>query len=370
MNNRQNKKERMVILANNSDGLYRFRSDFIQSMNNYYDTVVSTPFDTFVPELQCICHKVIETKVDRRGINPIKDFQLINAYRRIIKNEKPGLVVTYTIKPNIYGGLISQIKNVPYVVNITGLGSVFDTKGILRELVIRLYHLALKKVKIVFFENEGDRDLFVKSVGIPLEKTHVLHGAGVNTEKFIYQQYPQNKAIHFLFVGRVMKEKGIDELLEATEKLIKEGANCFLDVVGPCEEDYSTVLSKCERQGWLKYHGFQTDVRPFIESCDCFVLPSYHEGMANTNLECAASGRPIITSNIPGCKEAVLETKSGLLCEPHNSDSLLSCMRTMINLNREDRIQMGVAGRKHMLKHFEKKVVVRETVEAIQQALL
>ena len=159
-----------------------------------------------------------------------------------------------------------------------------------------------------------------------------------------------------------MKEKGIDELFEVMKRLVAEGKQCFLDVVGPFEEDYKDKLEQYENDGWLKYHGYQSDVRPFINNCHCFVLPSYHEGMANTNLECASSGRPVITSNIPGCKEALVEGVSGLLCEPKNVNSLYSVMKRMVEMSVAERRAMGLAGRKHMEDVFDKKKVVEETI--------
>ena len=174
-----------------------------------------------------------------------------------------------------------------------------------------------------------------------------------------------NRRLKFLFVGRVMKEKGIDELFEAMKKLTGEGEKCFLDVVGPFEEDYKGKLEEYEKVGWLKYHGYQEDVKPFIAACDCFVLPSYHEGMANTNLECASSGRPVITSNIPGCKEAVLDGISGYLCEAKNADSLYDAMKKMIQA--DNREEMGKFGREHMEKVFDKKKVVTQTVNELMK---
>jgi galacturonosyltransferase len=159
-----------------------------------------------------------------------------------------------------------------------------------------------------------------------------------------------------------MKEKGIDELFSAMQRLVEEGQKCFLDVVGPFEENYKEKLEEYEKAGWLKYHGYQENVIPFISACDCFVLPSYHEGMANTNLECASSGRPIITSNISGCKEAVVDG-SGLLCEPKNNESLYETMKAMIEKTREERERMGQVGRKHMEDVFDKKKVVEETIK-------
>jgi galacturonosyltransferase len=273
----------------------------------------------------------------------------------------PDFVLTYTIKPNIYGGIAARHVKKQYAVNITGLGSAFEKSGIIKMIVIKLYKHALKKAKVIFFENSSNRDDLVSYGCCAKDKTVVLHGAGVNTEIYTYQQYPYNDTIRFLFIGRVMKEKGIDELIESMKMLIKENIKCFLDVVGPFEEDYKEKLERYEREGWLKYHGYQENVMPFIAACDCFVLPSYHEGMANTNLECASSGRPIITSAIHGCMEAVVK-ESGLLCEPKNSESLYKAMKKMTELRREDREKMGKAGRDYMIDVFDKKKVIDDTI--------
>ena len=160
-----------------------------------------------------------------------------------------------------------------------------------------------------------------------------------------------------------MKEKGINELFEAMKMLRKDDINCVLDVVGGYEEDYKEIIQKYENEGWLFYHGFQRDVRPFIAKCHCFVLPSWHEGMANTNLECAASGRPIITSNIHGCKEAAIDGQTGFLCEKQDVQSLYKAMKRMIQLNNEERNYMGMQGREYMEKVFDKTMVVRRTID-------
>ena len=354
---------RILILANHDDGLYLFRRDLIQELiKRDSEVFISVPGGNRIPFFKQIGCTFIDTPVDRRGINPKTDFALFQRYRKMMKEVNPDLVITYTIKPNIYGGIASRLAKKQYAVNITGLGTAFEKAGLIRAVVVNLYKYTLKKAKVVFFENSGDRDELLSFGCCNKEKTVVLNGAGVNTETYAYQPYPHNDIVKFLFVGRVMKEKGIDELFEAMKRLVSEGKKCFLDVVGPFEEDYREKLEQYEKAGWLKYHGYQEDVIPFITGCDCFVLPSYHEGMANTNLECASSGRPIITSNIPGCKEAVVEG-SGLLCEPRNVESLYRAMKAMNEKSREERYQMGKIGRKHMEIVFDKKKVVADTIK-------
>jgi galacturonosyltransferase len=256
-------------------------------------------------------------------------------------------------------------KKIPYAVNITGLGTAFQNQGLLRRFVTLLYRSALKKAKVVFFENNANRQLFIDEKIVTEEKTILLNGAGVNLEHYARKPYPRTEPVRFLFVGRVMKEKGVDELFSAMERLCEEGMNCALDVLGGYEEDYEAVIRRYEEKGWLHYHGYQVDVRPFIEQAHCFVLPSYHEGMANTNLECAAMGRPVITSRIHGCMEAVREGESGLLCAPKDPESLYRAMRTFLTMDMNQRAAMGRAGRCRMEEMFDKKKVVAATVERL-----
>ena len=357
---------KIVIIANNSNGLYLFRRQLIQALiEKGHKVIILTPFDADVDNLKLIGAELIETPIERRETNLLKDLALLKRYKKELRYIRPELVITYTIKPNIYGGFVCSYYRIPYAPNITGLGTAFEHDGFLRKFVIILYTHALKKAKVVFFENNSNRDCFIKERIVRQEKTYVLNGAGVDLEHFYYQPYPENRVFRFLFIGRVMKEKGMGELLQAMNELVLDGFECFIDILGDYEEDYKERLERAEKSGWLKYHGNQADVRPFIKKCDCFVLPSYHEGMANTNLECASSGRPIITSAIPGCREAVLDGVSGLLCEPHNTESLIDKMKHMMRINRMEREKMGRQGRQYMAEKFDKRIVVRETIQQL-----
>lgn len=355
-----------MLLANASGGLYGFRKELIYELLKQHTVYAGSPLTLYKNELAEMGVHLIDLPLDRRGMNPIHDFNLLRQYNKIIKQINPDLVITYTIKPNIYGGIACRKNKVSYVANITGLGTAFQKQGLVKNIVVFLYKIALRKAKVVFFENSGNRDIFVESHIIKKEQACLLNGAGVNLDQYKYLPYPGDESIFkFLFIGRVMKEKGVDELFDAMKSLVKDGYHCELNVVGGCEENYEPVMKQYEKEGWLKYYGYQDDVIPFIEESHCFVLPSWHEGMANTNLECAASGRPVITSDIPGCKEAVIEGISGLLCEPRNSQSLYITMRKMLLVDVNSRKIMGYEGRKHMERVFDKKKVVKNTIEAI-----
>lgn len=361
----------ILIICNCASGLDTFRGMLITQLiggGNSVTAIVPQTDDekelnaeSNLLNLNC---RLIHIKMERRGINPFTDLKLIKNYYKAVKHHKPDLIITYTIKPNIYGGLIARFLKIPYAVNITGLGTAFQGGGLLTKFVTLLYKFALKKAKIVFFENQENEKTMLDLGIVKKEQTHTLAGAGVDLEKFSFKEYPpENEKIDFLFIGRVMQEKGVDELFCAMQKLVSEKFNCVLNVVGSFEEDYSQKIVEFEKEGWLKYHGYQSDVRPFIESCNCFVLPSWHEGMANTNLESSALGRPIITSNISGCKEAVLDGKSGMLCEPKDADSLYNAMKDFLLLSYDDKVKMGKSARKHIEENFDKKKVVEETVK-------
>lgn len=353
---------KILILTNYDVGLYQFRRELIEELLKSHAVYISLPYGELVEPLKVMGCQFIDTPLERRGMNPFKDGKLFLTYRKLFRQVKPDLVIAYTIKPNVYGGFAARIARIPYAVNITGLGTAFQSRGMLRKVVTQMYKLGCKKAKVVFFENAENRQIFLEEHIVREQQTCLLNGAGVNLEHYRLTEYPTGDETKFLFIGRVMKEKGVDELFAAMRKLVAEGYSCSLDVVGMYEEDYKEAIAQGETEGWLHFHGYQKDVRPFIANCHCFVLPSWHEGMANTNLECAASGRPVITSNIHGCLEAVEDGVTGFLCEKQNAESLYEAMKRFCGLPIEQRETMSLAGRKRMEAVFDKRKVVVETI--------
>lgn len=354
---------KILFLTNHHLGLCLFRYELIAELLKENDVYLSLPDGDLVRPLEEMGARFIDTPIDRRGLNPITDIKLFCRYLKLLRQIKPEMVITYTIKPNVYGGLACRLAGIPYAANITGLGTAFQKAGILRAVASLLYKIALKKAKAVFFENCGNQQTLLDARIVKESQCCVLNGAGVNLERYAFAEYPADDGeTRFLFTGRIMREKGVDELFSAMERLHSEGIPCSLDVLGDYEEDYKSKIEQYEAAGWLHFHGYQKDVRPFIQNCHCFVLPSWHEGMANTNLECAAMGRPLITSRIHGCMEAVVEAKNGLLCEPKNTNSLYDSMKTFIQLPYEKKVAMGIAGRQHMENVFDKAKVVEETI--------
>ena len=357
---------KILILTNHSYMLYRFRLELIQALMKSHEVVLSMPFVGHEEDFQALGLRCIETDIDRRGINPATDLRLFHTYQRLLKEEKPDLVITYSIKPNIYGGLACRIAGVPYCANVQGLGTAFQRKG-LAQFVTVLYKLALGKARTVFFENRENAEEFCRRGILSAGKETVLPGAGINLERYSYVPYPENKAVHFLYLGRIMKEKGMDELFAAMRRLREKfGAGMVLDIVGFFDDEgYKAQVDQLVAEGIAVYHGFQSDPAPYYAAADCVVLPSYHEGMSNVLLEAAATGRPVITSDIPGCREAVEDGKTGLLCKARDCASLYEQMARMAETPFSTRQAMGLAAHEKMVQEFDKHLVVEKTMSAL-----
>ena len=359
--------KQILILANHSGGLYDFRKDLIAELKKYANITAAVPHNDRWEELCELADRVIELPVDRRGMNPVRDGKLFRQYRAMLKKVRPDLVLTYTIKPNIYGGLACRMARIPYAVNITGLGSAIENGGWLRRFVLALYKPALKGARVVFFENAGNRDSLVSAGVVPEGRDVVLNGAGVNLKDYPYQPYPQEGPVRFLFVGRVMHEKGVDELFAAAKRMKQEfGNRVEFHIVGSFEEACKPVMDELEQSGVVRYHGYQPDMKPFYAMASCVVLPSYHEGMSNVLLEAAASGRPLITSDIPGCREAVEDGASGYLCPAKDADTLYAAMRRFASLPQVEQAELGRHGRERMEQRFSKAAVVAETIKHLE----
>ena len=364
---REKSNKRILVLANNDVGLYRFRKDLLAALLGAgHEVYISLPDGGFISELVQLGCRFIDTPIERRGMNPIHDSKLFHQYRAILKEVKPNLVLTYTIKPNIYGGLACRMAHIPYAVNITGLGSAIENGGWLKKFVLALYKPALKGARVVFFENAGNRDTLTATGVVPTGRDVVLSGAGVNLEDYPYQSYPQEGAVRFLFVGRVMHEKGVDELFAAAKRMKQEyGNGVEFHIVGSFEEGYKPLMDELEKAGVVKYHGYQSDMKRFYAMASCVVLPSYHEGMSNVLLEAAASGRPLITSDIPGCREAVEDGVSGYLCPAKDADALTNFFREFAGKTHVEQEQMGCCGRTLIERKFDKRIVVAQTIEGL-----
>lgn len=361
---------RILVLANFGMGLYNFRKELLKELISKDNGVyISLPNDEYVPKLQNLGCKFIETNLDRRGKNPIKDLKLLNFYIKIIKSIRPAIVLTYTIKPNVYGGIACGICKIPYLANITGLGTSVENKGLIQKITLGLYRMGLKNAACTFFQNEPNR-LFFISKNIVKNKTRQIPGSGVNLEQHNFEEYPKDDGIvRFVFIGRIMKAKGIDELLEAAKKVKAQYSNVEFDLIGGMEEDYTEQLAELEKLGVVKYYGQQDNVHSFIKEANATILPSYHEGTANVLLETAASGRPVLASRVTGCIETYDEGTSGFGFKVKDVDSLTETIIRFINLSYNQKKAMGIAGRKKMENQFDRRIVINAYIEEIYNIL-
>ncbi len=352
--------KKILILANDVTTILQFRSELVLSLVEAgHEVIVSVPKSERIQEIEALGAKILITEVARHGKNPFKDFKLYLDYKKLLKQTKPDVVFTYTIKPNVYGGMACAKRKIPYVSNVTGLGVVGD-KGILQKLMLWLYKKGVKKAQCVFFQNETNKKYFEKKK-IVGKKTVLLPGSGVNVEKFFYMEYPDEQTINVVFVGRIIKDKGVFELAESA-KTFKDNANLKFTVVGDVEYGAENPFNGLTN---VECVGFHKNVKPFLEKAHAIVLPSYHEGMANVLLEGAACGRPILASKIPGCQESFDEGITGFGFECKNADSLSCAIEKFLALSHEEKCEMGKAGRKKMEEQFDRKIVINKYFEEL-----
>lgn len=358
---------KILMLANNDVGLYKFRKELLQTLIGNGDEVfISLPAGEYIPLLEKIGCTFCETPVDRRGMNPIKDMLLLQQYNRLVRKIKPDVVLTYTIKPNIYGGIICRMRHVKYIGNITGLGTAIENEGILSGILLFLYKIGLKGAAQVFFQNESNQ-LFFQKKGL-MKTSRLIPGSGVNLKEHCYEKYPEEREeISFLYVGRIMKDKGIEELLTGAEQLKKSYSNLNFDLAGNYDEEhYRDRVEELEKGRIVKYLGPQNDIHSIMKTHHAIILPSYHEGLSNVLLEAAACGRPVLATNVPGCKETFDDGISGIGFQPKSSKALTDAVEKFINLSYEDRKQMGIHGRKKIEHKFNRLIVINAYMREIK----
>ncbi|MCX7772825.1 MAG: glycosyltransferase family 4 protein [Clostridia bacterium] len=355
---------RILILINNDIGLYNFRKELIQELiNQGNEVVISLPYGPKVKELVNLGCQFIDTPIDRRGINPLKDFKLFIHYLKILKAIKPDKIYSYTIKPNIYGGLACKYVECFFIPTVTGLGSALQSSNAFAYIIRKLYRWSFSRCERVIFENAGNRDYFIKHRIIASCKAVVVNGAGVNLGDFPYAPLVfDGPTISFLFMGRIMKEKGVEELFYAAERIKKKYEHVEFIILGFYEDDYKQRVSKLTEDKIIKFEGFQDNVKEYIKKSHCVILPSYHEGMSNTLLEAGAMGRPLITTDIHGCKEAVVNNKTGFLCRVKDGGDLLNKLEDFLSLSHEQMIEMGKQSRSHIEKNFNRKEIVHRVM--------
>lgn len=368
-------KKKILFLGNCYYVIFRFRRELvIKCAEEGYDVWTAFPNGSHgeaergeetAKELGC---HFIEIKINRRAFHPVGEIRLCMRIRDIVRQIRPDILLTYTVKPNLYGAAVARAYGIPYIMNITGLGSALGKRGLLYGLLRRLTIRNMKTASCVFFQNEQDR-IFFQTQGYCETNIEMLPGSGVNLEEYQLLDYPDGKTIRFLYAARVMREKGIEQFLALAEHY-KERKEIGFHICGDCEEDYESLLRRLEREKIVIYHGQVSNVINYLECCHCLVLPTfYHEGVSNSLLEAAACGRPIITTDHPGCREAVENGVSGYLVRTQDKKDLIDKAEKFLQLTNEERAEMGRAGRRKMEREFNREIVVGKYFEAITDIL-
>jgi galacturonosyltransferase len=349
---------KVLILANNSIGLYKFRKELLETLlANKHEVFISLPNGDFINEMQQMGCLFIETEISRHGTNPLTDLALAKKYCSIIKYVKPDIVFTYTIKPNVYGGIACQLCKVPYVANVTGLGTAVENGGILQKITLALYKTGLRRAKQVFFQNQENQDFMLRH-NVVKGAHSLLPGSGVNLEQFAPLPYPdETDGIHFVFISRIMREKGIEQYLDAAAHF--KGRHLHFHICGFCESEYQGKLEEYTRNGTVIYHGMVRNVREILAKTHCTIHPSFYpEGISNVLLESCACARPIMTTDRSGCHEVVDDGINGFLIKQRDSEDLIQKIEKFLALTHEQRMLMGLAGRTKVEREFDRQVVV------------
>lgn len=358
---------KILFLVNSPTGLYKFRRELIDALAKEHEITISTPDGDFIEYFkEKGCSIDICSILDGRSTDPVREIKLISYYRKLIKREKPDMVFTYTIKPNCYGGYLCGKKKIPYVANITGLGVAVENAGILQRATSFLYRKGLKHAQKVFFQNTENLD-FMLSHHIVSGAYDLLPGSGVNLTDYPLMDYPVGDKTVFMFISRVLKEKGIDQYLDAAKAIRLKYPNTEFHVCGSYDDQYSQLLKELHDSGTIICHGPVRDIAEMHRINCCTIHPTFYpEGMSNVLLESCACGRPIITTDRPGCREIVDDGVNGFVVKQRDSADLIEKIEKFLSLSWEERRQMGLAGRDKVEKEFDRNIVIDKYLKEIQ----
>ncbi len=373
-------KPLVALLTNNDDDVYCFRKELIDGiLNAGYDLLISCPYGEKFELMQDYTYIYDDPQIDRRGTNIVADFKLLMHYRKLFRKHKPDVVLTYTAKPGVYGSIAARICRIPYINNVTGFGSVLNKTGIMRRFIMWLFKFAYSKANCVMFQNATNMKLAQES-GMVKGECKLIPGSGVALARYPVQPYPDGgngldgKPVRFNYFGRVLHDKGVDDYIACAKQIKKKYPNTEFNMCGfiePTESHYEAELKALAEAGIVHYHGSQKDIKPFIARAHAIIHPStYGEGMSNVLLENASSGRPLITTDNPGCKETVNDGNSGFIYTGGNVDALVSTVEKFLAMPNSEREAMGLAGRRHVENNFSRQIVVDAYLEKMNEILI
>jgi glycosyltransferase involved in cell wall biosynthesis len=369
-------KKTIALLVNTSWNIYNFRMNIVKALTDQgYEVLCIAPYDNYSDKLVSDQVKYVPVQMENRGVNPWRDFLLFLSLWKLFRQHKPDVILQFTIKPNIYGSLAARLAGIPVINNVSGLGTVFLNHNVSSKVALMLYKIAFRSPFKVFFQNGEDRALFIEKGLVKESITQVIPGSGVNLSRFAYQPYKRKDPFVFLMASRLIHDKGLFEYLEACN-LVKEkfgehvecwlqGAPADTEQAGIVKEEVEKVLSRYA----IKYFPFTDSIEEFLKQADVVVLPSYREGVSRMLLESAAMGKPLIATDVPGCREIVKDGYNGLLCQVKDAKDLSRAMMEMFEKEESALQKMGENGRQLVEKEFSDEVVTTAYLKAIKEAL-
>ncbi len=363
----------VAMTVNAAWNIWNFRKPIVEVLlaRGHQVTVLAPP-DTFVDPLRDLGCQFVPLDMKAKGLNPIDEVRLWRRFTRIFKELQPDIILSYTIKNNTFGALAAKSLGVPFIPNVSGLGTGFLSGGILQFIVEQLYRRAYRNLPVIFFQNEDDRDLFTARGLARADQARLLPGSGIDLDHFAATALRPGDAPVFLLIARLLRDKGVMEFVEAARKIKAERPDVRFQLLGAAGSENRTAISEATVQSWVdegvvEYLGATSDVRPVIAAATCVVLPSYREGAPRTLIEAAAMARPLIATDVPGCRAVVDHEETGLLCKVRDADSLAAAIRRFFNLTPEDRAAMGRAGRTKMEHAYDQRLVVQAYCDAIHK---
>ena len=367
----------ILITVNAAWNVLNFRRPVVAALiADGHRVTVLAPRDDSVATLERLGCRFLPLEMRVKGLNPLQDIKLIGRIRTVFQAERPDVIFSYTIKNNIFGALAARPLGIPFIPNVTGLGTAFLSGGLLQFVAENLYRRAFRKLRVVFFQNEDDRNLFLNRHLVMAQQARLLPGSGIDLTHFAATDYPpESDAPVFLMIARLLRDKGVREYVAAARKVKSEHPHARFQLLGAVDAanrtaiDAATVTS-WEQDGTIEYLGTADDVRPHIAAAHCVVLPSYREGAPRTLIEAAAMARPLIATDVPGCRSVVAHGENGYLCQVRDGDDLAKSMDAFLALPHAERARMGRAGRVKMAKSFDQAIVVQAYRDAIRLILV
>lgn len=364
---------RIAISINRSWNIYNFRSGLVRALiAEGHEVIAIAPKDEYSKILMKMGCRFFPLEVQNTGSNPLKDLALYFEYLRIYRKIQPDIVLQYTIKPNIYGTLAAKRLSIPVINNVSGLGTVFLNYGLVSWVAKLLYKIAFNKTDLVFFQNEDDRREFLQKINLPKLQTDLLPGSGINLSQFNPQPRVNGGKFTFLMISRIIKDKGIYEYVNMAKRAKANNIDARFQLLGETDVSHRRGIRNEEVDGWnkegiIEYLGVTDHVHDVIKNVDCVVLPSYREGTPKTLLEGAAMGKPLIATDVAGCRQVVIEGKNGFLCKVKDDESLYEAVNKMYQLSHEDLTRMGSNGREYIEKNYDEKLVIKKYLHWINK---